>query len=146
MLLSLSLMSETEWPMGVVEELFTGRDGVVRAAKLRAAKVRAGRGFMERPIQHLYPLALSCDRNLTLCNDTPLNPTAMEFRPRRDAAVAARQRIEDIVEQDTWMLLAKKHYFHTYFLFCYRVSFICICLVPKSYGESVGNCTIVNYS
>ena len=101
MLLSLSLMSETEWPMGVVEELFTGRDGIVRAAKLRAAKVRAGRGFMERPIQHLYSLELSCDRNLTLYNDTPLNPTAMEFRPRRDAAVAARQRIEDIVEQDT---------------------------------------------
>ena len=101
MLLSLSLMSETEWPMVVVEELFTGRDGVVRAVKLRAAKVRAGRGFMERPIQHLYPLELSCDRNLTLCNDTPLNPTAMEFRPRRDAAVGARQRIEDIVEQDT---------------------------------------------
>ena len=94
-------MSETEWPLGVVEELFTGRDGVVRAAKLRAAKVRAGRGFMERPIQHLYPLELTCDRNLTLCNDTPLNPTAMEFRSRRDAAVAARQRIEDIVEQDT---------------------------------------------
>ena len=45
--------------MGVVEELFTGRDGIVRAAKLRAAKVRAGRGFMERPIQHLYPLELS---------------------------------------------------------------------------------------
>ena len=35
--------------MWVLEELFTGRDGVVRAAKLRA-----GRGFMERPIQHLY--------------------------------------------------------------------------------------------
>ena len=58
--------------MGVVEELFIGRDGIVRAAKLR-----------------------------TPCNDTHLNPTAVEFRPRRDAAGAARQRIQYIVEQDT---------------------------------------------
>ena len=34
-------------------------------------------------------------------NDTPLNPTAVEFRPRRDAAVAALQRLQDIVERDT---------------------------------------------
>ena len=84
--------NRNQWPMGVVEELFSGRDGVVRAAKLRA-----GRGFMEHPIQHLYPWELPCDRNPTPCNDIP----AVEFRPRRDAAVAARQRIQDIVEHDT---------------------------------------------
>ena len=56
---------------------------------------------MERPIQHLYPLELSCDRNPTPCNDTPLNRTAVEFRSRRDADVAARQQIQDIVEEDT---------------------------------------------
>ena len=67
----------------------------------RAAKLRADRGFMERPIQHLYPLELSCDRNPTPCNDTPLNRTAVEFRSRRDADVAARQQIQDIVEEDT---------------------------------------------
>ena len=88
--------NRNQWPMGVVEDLFTGRDGVVRAAKLRA-----GRGFMERPIQHLYPLELSCDRNPMPCNDTPLNRTAVEFRSRRDADVAARQQIQDIVEEDT---------------------------------------------
>ena len=33
---------------------------------------------------------------------TPLNPTVVEFRPRRDAVVVARQRIQDTVEQDTW--------------------------------------------
>ena len=91
-------------------------------------------GFMERPIQHLYPLELSCDRNPTPYNDTPLNPTVVEFRPRRDAVVVARQRIQDTVEQDTWMLLPKEHYIHTYFLFCYRVCSTCICLVSKSYG------------
>lgn len=87
--------NRNQWPMGVVEELFSGRNGVVRAVKLRA-----GRGFMERPIQHLYPLELSCDRNPLPCNDPPLNPTVLEFRPRRDAAVAARQRIQDTAEQD----------------------------------------------
>ena len=85
-----------QWPMGVIEELFSGRDGIVRAAKLRA-----GRGFKERPIQHLYPLELSCDRYPTPCNDTPLNPTAVEFRPRRDAVVAACPRIHYFGEQDT---------------------------------------------
>ena len=56
---------------------------------------------MERPIQHLHPLELSCDRNPTPCNDTPLDRTAEEFRLQRDAAEAARQQIQDIVEQDT---------------------------------------------
>ena len=128
--------NRNQWPMGVVEDLFTGRDGVVRAAKLRA-----GRGFMERPIQHLYPLELSCDRNPTPCNDTPLNRTAVKFRSRRDADVAARQQIQDIVEEDTWMWLPKKH-FYTYFLLCYRVSSTCICIVPSHMEESVGNCKI----
>ena len=40
-----------KWPLGVVEELFEGRDG-----KVRAIKLRAGKTFLERPIQHIYPL------------------------------------------------------------------------------------------
>ena len=40
--------------MGVVEELITGRDGVVRCAKLRA-----GKSHLERAIQHLYLLELT---------------------------------------------------------------------------------------
>ena len=43
--------------MGIVEELITGRNGVVRGAK-----VRAGKSHLERAIQHLYPLELTCDR------------------------------------------------------------------------------------
>ena len=45
------------WKPGIVDELITGRDGVVRGAKLRA-----GRSYQERPVQHLYPVELSCDR------------------------------------------------------------------------------------
>ena len=44
------------WKFGIVEELIQGRDGVVRGARLRN-----GKSYLERPVQHLYPLELSCD-------------------------------------------------------------------------------------
>ena len=85
--------NRNKWKLGIVEDLIVGRDGVLRAAKLRS-----GRGILERAVQHLYPLELTCDRN----NDahqvqrgTQLNPNVQAFRPRRDAAVAARLRIQD---------------------------------------------------
>ena len=46
-----------KWKLGIVEDLITGRDGLVRPATLRA-----GKSHLERPVQHLYPLELSCDR------------------------------------------------------------------------------------
>ena len=82
-----------KWPLGVVEQLFPGRDGVVRAVKLRAGKT-----FLERPIQHLYPLELSCDNLRCAAVPTQLNADAPVFRPRRDAAVAAQLRIRDTVQ------------------------------------------------
>ena len=45
------------WKSGIVEELIQGRDGVVRGSRLRD-----GKSYLERPVQHLYPLELSCDR------------------------------------------------------------------------------------
>lgn len=83
-----------EWPLGIVEQLYKGKDGVVRAVKLRA-----GKSFLERPVQHLYPLELSCDigKKATV----KLNIEATEFRPRRDAAVSARRRNQQIAEDWT---------------------------------------------
>ena len=49
--------NRNKWKMGIVEELISGRDGMIRAAKLRA-----GKGTLERAVQHLYPLELTCDR------------------------------------------------------------------------------------
>ena len=46
-----------KWRLGIVTELIAGTDGVVRAARLRA-----GKSFIERAVQHLYPLELTCDR------------------------------------------------------------------------------------
>ena len=74
----------------IVEELISGRDGIVRAARLRA-----GKGTLERAEQHLYPLELTCDRE-NVKSSSQLNPEAPTFRPRRDAAVAAQCRIQDI--------------------------------------------------
>ena len=37
--------SRGKWPLGVVEKLYKGRDGIVRAVKLRAGKT-----FLERAV------------------------------------------------------------------------------------------------
>ena len=53
---------------------------------------------LERAIQHLYPLELTCDESQF---QRP-NPTALTFQPRviRDAAAAARLRIQDNGEEE----------------------------------------------
>ena len=48
--------NRAQWKLGVIEDLITGRDGVIRGAKLKS--------LLERPIQHLYPLELSCDKSV----------------------------------------------------------------------------------
>ena len=45
-----------KWNIGIVVKLIKGRDGVVRVARLRA-----GKSYLERAIQHLCPMELSCD-------------------------------------------------------------------------------------
>ncbi|XP_068704661.1 uncharacterized protein [Montipora foliosa] len=81
------------WRLGVVDKLIPGRDGIVRAVRLRD-----GKSFLERPDQQLYPLELSCDRN-TQERTARLNARASEFQLRR-AAVSACQRIAAIAENE----------------------------------------------
>ena len=87
------------WKLGIVKELITGRDGVIRGAKLRA-----GNAILERAVQHLYPMELQCDDALEkedhASQDMELNADAKEFRPRRDAAIAAKLRITDQMEDE----------------------------------------------
>ena len=79
------------------QELYPGRDGVVRAVK-----VRSGRNFLERPVQHLYPLELSSD-SVVGTPSRVLNADASVFQPRRQAALHADRGICQIteVEQNT---------------------------------------------
>ena len=82
------------WPLAVVTEIYPGKDGIVCAVELKTAH-----GTLERPIQHLYPLELTCDSARETDTNVPsvqLNPTAPLFRPRRDEAVAARTRIQEL--------------------------------------------------
>ena len=78
-----------------MESLIPGQDGVVRVGRLRS-----GKNTLERAVQQLYPLELSCDIIYPKGNKRELNPTVEEFRPRRDAAAAARARVQDIIEEE----------------------------------------------
>ena len=81
-----------KWKIGVIEKLIEDRDGIVRAVRLRA-----GKSYLERTIQHLYPMELSCDRKKPEKN---LDPTAREFIPRRHAAAIANENIRIIAEEE----------------------------------------------
>ena len=83
-----------KWPLGNVKELYPGRDVVVRAVK-----VRSGRNFLERPVQHLYPLELSSE-SIAGTPSRVLNADASVFRPRRQAALQADRRIRQIAEME----------------------------------------------
>ena len=82
-----------KWKLGIVVKLIKGRDGVVRAARLRA-----GKSYLERAIQQLCLMELSCDR-IQEPRAPVLNPTARVFTPRR-VVVAATKRIKAIADQE----------------------------------------------
>ncbi|CAB4034757.1 Tumor necrosis factor receptor superfamily member 19 [Paramuricea clavata] len=96
--------NRNRWPMGIVKELIKGKDGVVRAAKLKS-----GRDFLECTPQHLCPLELSCGtfkrkdgENVIVQKPVELNPNAPRFMPKRHAAAEARRRIyEQLRDEQT---------------------------------------------
>ncbi len=86
--------NRNQWKLGVLQEFIKEEDGIIRGAKLRA-----GKSCLERPVQHLYPLELSCDKPAEFERGrSVLNPEASAWRPRGDAAVAAELRVKNIVE------------------------------------------------
>ena len=76
--------------------MFKGQDGVVRGVRLLA-----GKSYLEQSIQFLYPLELTCDVNPvksdTNIDETKLNIKAKEFRPKRNAAVIAKLKIQEVL-------------------------------------------------
>ena len=64
---------------------------------IRAVKLRAGKSLLERPIQFLYPLELSCDMETP---KTRLNVEAKEFAPKRKAVISAQENIRKIAEEE----------------------------------------------
>ncbi|CAL8087563.1 unnamed protein product [Orchesella dallaii] len=50
-----------QWPLGIIVELYAGRDGAKRVAKVKTAN-----GYLTRPLQRLYPLEINCQDAETL--------------------------------------------------------------------------------
>ena len=76
------------WKLGVVSSVMKGRDDVIRGASKRN---------IERAVQHIYPLELSCDE--TKWNPNPEAPTFTP-RPTRDAAEAAKIRLNQVADAE----------------------------------------------
>ena len=93
-----------KWILGIITDLFPGLDNIVRAVRVKTSK-----SYLERAVQHLYPLELSCvvdqdgvrriNGNLNTGNNK-LNPVATEFRPKRNAAAIAELKIIDITQEE----------------------------------------------
>ena len=81
-----------KWQLGAIVHLLTVKDGFVRGAKLRT-----GKGFLERAVQLLYSLKLLCNIEKP---EQALTFEASEFRPRRSAAAVGRIPIQDQAEED----------------------------------------------
>ena len=86
--------NKAQWKIGIITEVYPGRDG-----KVRAVKLRAGKTYMERAFQHLYPLKLSCD--IQPEKPSILSGNAEEFHPRRNAAAIARIKINDAAAEES---------------------------------------------
>jgi hypothetical protein len=81
-----------KWKIGIAERFIIGKDGTVRGAEVRVGAERT----LERAVQHLYPLELSCDTDKK--SKTTLNVDVPEFRPMRNAAAVAKCRIQDTMD------------------------------------------------
>ena len=94
------------WQLGKVEELLTGNDGIVRAAKISVGKSDGRPGLLWRSIQHLIPLEVKQDSKPTQSNSEVEEPvsspkqkehTVNSSRPRRAAAVASELLREELL-------------------------------------------------
>ncbi|XP_028416426.1 uncharacterized protein LOC114540490 [Dendronephthya gigantea] len=88
-----------KWNIGIIVKLIKGRDGVIRAARLRAEK-----SYIERAVQQLCPMELSCDEVVAkghVEQSESLKPLAKEFAPKRAAAKETNERIKDILNKES---------------------------------------------
>ena len=65
----------------------------------RAVKLRAGKSYLERAIQHLYPLGLQCQERPR--KNPELNVQASEFKPKRQSAANASAIIRELAEDES---------------------------------------------
>ena len=77
------------WNIEIVMKLNRGRDRAVRLAS-----IKFGKPMLERVIQHLYFMELSCNLTTEIGgNSASLNVNAREYISERTATVAAKLQI-----------------------------------------------------
>jgi hypothetical protein len=78
------------WPLAKVIELYRSEDGLVRSARILTKT-----GTTNRPITKLYPLEMANEEVRSREVDSRISTTPpIEQRPKRDAAIAAQERIK----------------------------------------------------
>ena len=87
------------WRLGLVTELFKGKDRI-----LRAAKIRYGKSELERAVQHLYQMELLCDwkyNDYIETNEVNEDDQVQESRrSKRTAAAVAKIKIRDNIKDE----------------------------------------------
>ena len=86
------------WKISIVNDLYIGRNNIIRVAQLRI-----GKKLIDRPIQLLYLLELHFEGIITKNGDqkkNELNPSASEFHPKQIAIEIAKWRLKDIAIED----------------------------------------------
>jgi hypothetical protein len=93
------------WRVGVIEDVIKGSDNQIRGARVRVISKTVRPTFIQRPIQHLYPLEI-CPQEMpdkssldSVCETVvesvspPSPPDGVRTRSRRSAALEARNKI-----------------------------------------------------
>lgn len=100
-LIKSSEKNRRRWKIGIMTNLYYGKDNVVLAVRLCA-----GKNYLERPRQHLYPLELTCEVTATSISsnektlETELNVNTSKFKPRCNAAAIVRIKMQDEFENE----------------------------------------------
>ena len=84
------------WKLGIVTSLIKRKDGVIREVKLRA-----GKGIMERPLQHIYPLELRTETKQLNLKAKEFKPETMVGKPTRGAKESAKALIKHFADDNT---------------------------------------------
>ena len=84
-----------KWNIVIVQHINKCKDGNIRSVMLRCKKA-----ILERAMQHLYPMELTCSI-YTAPKEVILDPNVRVFSPKRNAAVAANERIKEVTEYET---------------------------------------------
>ena len=88
--------NRAHWKTRIVHQLLPGQDSITKAVKLRA-----GKSYLERAVQHLYQLELKCHKKLIKrTNKNQLDVNAKEFRHRRNAAAIAVVKVNGQIKNE----------------------------------------------